>query len=86
MKTRGMRKSITGTVVSNKMEKTVVVTVERLVRHPVYQKYIQRKSKYLAHDEENQCQVGDRVLLQETRPLSKLKRFSVSKILEKTQV
>ena len=85
MKPRGNRKSITGTVVSNKMEKTVVVAVERLVRHPVYQKYIQRKSKYLAHDEGNQCQIGDRVLLQETRPLSKRKRFSVSQILVKTQ-
>lgn len=86
MKTRGTRKSLTGTVVSNKMEKTVVVAVERLVRHPAYHKYIQRQTKYLAHDAQNQCQVGDRVLLLETRPLSKRKRFAVGQVLEKTQV
>jgi len=84
MKIRGNRKSLTGTVVSNKMEKTVVVTVERLIRHPVYQKYIHRKTKYLAHDEGNQCRIGDRVLIMETRPLSRLKRFAVNRILEKT--
>jgi small subunit ribosomal protein S17 len=84
MKTRGIRRNLTGTVVSNKMEKTVVVTVERLIRHPVYQKYIHRKTKYLAHDEGNQCRIGDRVLIMETRPLSRLKRFAVNRILEKT--
>jgi small subunit ribosomal protein S17 len=83
MKTRGIRRNLTGTVVSNKMDKTVVVAVERLVRHPVYQKYIHRKIKYLAHDEGNQCRIGDRVLIKETRPLSRLKRFAVNKILEK---
>jgi small subunit ribosomal protein S17 len=84
MKTRGIRRNLTGTVVSNKMDKTVVVAVERLIRHPVYQKYIHRQTKYLAHDEGNQCRIGDRVLIKETRPLSRLKRFAVNKILEKT--
>jgi small subunit ribosomal protein S17 len=85
MKSRGIRRNLTGTVVSNKMEKTVVVAVERLVRHPVYQKYISRKTKYLAHDEGNQCRIGDRVLIKETRPLSRLKRFAISKILVKSE-
>ena len=85
MKNRGIRRNLTGTVVSNKMENTVVVAVERLVRHPVYKKFISRKTKYLAHDKGNQCRIGDRVLIKETRPLSRLKRFAVSKILEKTE-
>jgi small subunit ribosomal protein S17 len=84
MKTRGISRNLTGTVVSNKMDKTVVVAVERLIRHSVYQKYIHRKTKYLAHDEANQCRIGDRVQIKETRPLSRLKRFAVNKILEKT--
>ena len=83
MEKRGSQKTLTGTVVSNKMEKSVVVSVERLVKHPVYQKYIRRKAKFMAHDEGNECQIGDRVLLTETRPLSKQKRFKVSKVLEK---
>jgi small subunit ribosomal protein S17 len=85
MKKRGSQKTITGTVVSDKMEKSVVVSVERLVKHPVYQKYIRRKNKFMAHDEGNECRIGDRVLLTETRPLSKQKRFKVSKILEKME-
>jgi small subunit ribosomal protein S17 len=85
MEKRGSQKTLTGTVVSNKMEKSVVVSVERLVKHPVYQKYIRRKTKFMAHDERNECQIGDRVLLTETRPLSKQKRFKVSKVLEKME-
>ena len=85
MEKRGSQKTLTGTVVSNKMEKSVVVSVERLVKHPVYQKYIRRKTKFMAHDEGNECQIGDRVLLTETRPLSKQKRFKVSKVLEKME-
>jgi small subunit ribosomal protein S17 len=85
METRGTQKTLTGIVVSNKMEKTVVVSVERLVRHTMYKKYIRRKAKFMAHDEGNQCQVGDRVLLTQTRPLSKEKRFKVTKIIEKQQ-
>jgi small subunit ribosomal protein S17 len=85
MKKRGSQKTITGTVVSDKMEKSVVVSVQRLVKHPVYQKYIRQKGKFMAHDEGNECRIGDRVLLTETRPLSKQKRFKVSKILEKME-
>jgi small subunit ribosomal protein S17 len=85
MKKRGTPKTLTGTVVSNQMDKTVVVSVERLVRHPVYKKYIRRKGKFMAHDDGNQCQIGDRVLITETRPLSKQKRFKVSQVLEKQQ-
>jgi small subunit ribosomal protein S17 len=85
MEKRGSQKTLTGTVVSNKMEKSVVVSVERLVKHPVYQKYMRRKAKFMAHDEGNECRIGDRVLLTETRPLSKQKRFKVSKVLEKME-
>jgi small subunit ribosomal protein S17 len=85
MKKRGSNKTLTGTVVSNKMEKSVVVSVERLVKHPAYQKFIRQKAKFMAHDEGNECQIGDRVLLTETRPLSKRKRFKVSKIIEKME-
>jgi small subunit ribosomal protein S17 len=74
----------TGVVVSNKMEKTVVVAVENVVMHPMYQKYIRRTSKFLAHSETNNCNVGDRVVIEETRPLSKRKRWNVRQILEKT--
>jgi small subunit ribosomal protein S17 len=85
MEKRGSQKTLTGIVVSDKMDKSVVVSVERLVKHSVYQKYIRRKAKFMAHDEGNECRIGDRVLLTETRPLSKQKRFKVSKILEKME-
>lgn len=85
MKKRGSQKTLTGTVVSNKMEKTVVVSVERLVKHPAYQKFIRMRAKFKAHDEGNACQIGDRVLLTETRPLSKQKRFKVSKVVQKME-
>ena len=73
----------TGVVVSNKMQKTVVVAVENLVRHGMYQKYIKRTSKFLAHSEQAGVNVGDKVLIEETRPLSKRKRWNVREILEK---
>ena len=85
MKSRGSHRTLTGIVISNKMEKSVVVTVERLVRHPVYHKFIRTRDKFMAHDEENTCQIGDRVLLTESRPLSKQKRFKICKILEKME-
>lgn len=85
MEKRGSQKTLTGIVVSDQMDKSVVVSVERLVKHSVYQKYIRRKAKFMAHDEGNECRIGDRVLLTETRPLSKQKRFKVSKILEKME-
>jgi small subunit ribosomal protein S17 len=86
MEKRGSQKTLTGIVVSDKMEKSVVVSVERLVKHPVYQKYILRKTKFMAHDEGNESRIGDRVLLLEMRPLSKQKRFKVSKVLEKMEL
>jgi small subunit ribosomal protein S17 len=85
MEKRGSQKTLTGIVVSDKMEKSVVVSVERLVKHPVYHKYIRRKTKFMAHDEGNESKIGDRVLLLEMRPLSKQKRFKVSKVLEKME-
>ena len=72
-----------GTVVSDKMDKTIVVMVERLVKHRLYHKYIRRRAKFAAHDEGNSCQIGDKVLITETRPLSKTKRWRVSKIVQK---
>ena len=83
MKVRGLRKTQTGIVISDNMDKTVVVQVDRLVKHPVYQKYVRRRAKFKAHDENNTCQKGDRVVIRETRPLSKTKRWQVSQILEK---
>lgn len=70
----------TGVVVSNKMQKTVVVAVENRVMHPMYQKYVSRTSKFLAHCENNDCNIGDRVVIEETRPLSKRKRWNVREV------
>ena len=83
MKTRGTRKQLIGTVVSDKMDKTVTVRVERLVQHPLYHKRLRRRSSFAAHDERNECRTGDQVLIIESRPLSKMKRWRVSKILQK---
>lgn len=83
MKKRGMRRQLVGTIVSNKMDKTVIVLVERLVKHPLYHKYIKRRAKFAAHDENNACQVGDKVLITGSRPLSKTKRWRVSEIVVK---
>lgn len=82
----GRKKEFIGTVVSDKMNKTVVVMVERLVKHPLYGKYIKRRKKFMAHDEENACKIGDRVLIEETRPLSRRKRWRVKEILERAKV
>ena len=83
---RGLRKSREGVVVSNKMQKTVVVAVVRQVQHQAYGKYIRKTSKHYAHDEKNECQVGDRVRIVETRPLSKLKRWKVESVLAKAEI
>ncbi len=83
MMTRGKVKIREGVVVSNKMDKTVVVTVSRLVKHPRYKTYVKQRKRYKAHDEENRCNVGDQVLIAETRPLSKDKRWRVQRIVEK---
>ena len=72
-----------GTVVSDKMDKTVIVLVERLVKHRLYKKYIRRRSKFAAHDENNASKIGDKVLIIQSRPLSKTKKWRVSKIVEK---
>jgi small subunit ribosomal protein S17 len=82
---RGYRKVREGLVVSDKMDKTVVVEVEDRVKHPKYGKVIRRTKRYKAHDEANECGVGDRVVLMETRPLSATKRWRVSRILEKAK-
>lgn len=82
MSERGNRKTQIGIVVSDKMEKTAVVKVDRLVKHPVYNKYIKRSAKYKAHDEENNAKIGDKVLIVETRPLSKDKRWKIRQIIE----
>ena len=82
---RGYRKVREGLVVSDKMDKTVVVEVEDRVKHPKYGKVIRRTKRYKAHDAENACGVGDRVVLMETRPLSATKRWRVSQILEKAK-
>ena len=83
--TRNRRKVREGFVVSDKMDKTVVVAVEDRVKHPKYGKVLRRTKKYKAHDEKNACGVGDRVLLMETRPLSATKRWRVAEILEKAK-
>lgn len=82
---RGMRKTREGVVVSDKMDKTCVVAIERFVQHPLYGRTIRRTVKLKAHDEQNECRVGDRVRVMETRPLSKEKRWRVVEILEKAR-
>jgi small subunit ribosomal protein S17 len=82
---KGRRKVRIGVVVSDNMDKTVVVAVMRSYRHPIYGKTIRRTKKYMAHDEENACRVGDRVEIVETRPLSRHKRWRVRAILERAQ-
>jgi small subunit ribosomal protein S17 len=82
-KKRGIRKSQVGVVTSTAMQKTVTVAVDRLVQHPLYKKTLRRTSKFLAHDEQGACKVGDRVRIVETRPLSARKRWRVEKILVK---
>jgi len=86
MEERNLRKVMIGTVVSDKMDKTVVVAVETSVRHKVYKKTVKRTYKLKAHDEENACKVGDKVKVMETRPLSKDKRWRVVEVVEKAIV
>jgi small subunit ribosomal protein S17 len=83
MKERGIRKTLVGTVCSDKMDKTVVVMIERLVKHPQYKKYVKRRAKYKAHDEANECHTGDTVSIIETRPLSREKRWRVKEVIRK---
>jgi small subunit ribosomal protein S17 len=79
----GVRKRLTGVVVSNKMDKTAVVQIEVMKKHDTYSKYIKSNKKYQAHDPQNICQIGDKVKIIETRPLSKMKRWQVLEIIEK---
>ena len=83
MKNVGIKRQLTGTVVSDKMDKTAVVQVERLVKHPLYKKYIRRRNKFAAHDKDNSCNIGDKVLITESRPISKRKRWRVTDIIQK---
>lgn len=79
-------KTVTGTVTSNKMDKTISVLVERRVKHPLYGKFMRRSTKLLAHDEENECNEGDTVVIEATRPLSKNKSWRLQKVVSKAQV
>ena len=81
--TRGKRKTLMGTVTSNKMQKSAVVEVSNTVKHPKFKKYIKINKSFMAHDEKNECGIGDTVLIEETRPLSKLKRWSIAQIIKK---
>lgn len=85
IETVGNRKERVGIVVSNKMDKTITVAVERLVQHPLYKKSIKQTKKFKAHDETNQCNVGDTVRIQETRPLSKTKRWRLVEVVERAK-
>ena len=85
MNTRGLRKERNGVVISDRMQKTVVVSLERTVMHPKYKKFLRRRTKVKAHDESNQCHIGDRVVIVECRPLSRDKRWRVSKVLKRAR-
>ena len=85
MKNRGNKRVIKGVVVSNTMDKTIVVRTQRLVKHPVFHKYVRRYVKYKAHDEDNSCNIGDKVLIVESRPLSSEKRWRMREILERAK-
>jgi small subunit ribosomal protein S17 len=78
------KKKLVGTVTSDKMDKTVVVKIDTLIKHPVYGKFFKRSTKYKAHDEQNKCAIGDKVVITESRPLSRDKRWRVSEIIDKT--
>ena len=82
---RNLRKEREGVVVSNKMEKSIVVAVKRKVKHPIYGKFVNKTTKFVAHDEKNECGVGDTVSIMETRPLSKTKRWRVVEIIERAK-
>ncbi|MDY6327128.1 MAG: 30S ribosomal protein S17 [Bacteroidales bacterium] len=82
---RNNRKVREGIVVSNKMDKSIVIKVERKMKHPIYGKFLKRSTKFMAHDEKNECQIGDRVKIMETRPLSKNKCWRLIEIVEKAK-
>ncbi len=85
METRNLRKDRIGLVVSNKMDKSIVVRVERKVKHPIYGKFVKKSTKFLAHDEKNETNIGDKVRIMETRPLSKNKCWRLVEIIERAK-
>lgn len=85
MEARNLRKTRVGLVVSNKMDKSITVTVERKVKHPIYGKFLKYTTKFMAHDEKNECGTGDTVSIMETRPLSKNKRWRLVEVVEKAK-
>ena len=85
MESRGLRKTRIGIVVSNKMDKTITVAIERKVAHPIYKKYFKKTTKLMAHDEKGECKLGDKVKIMETRPLSLKKRWRLLEIIEKAK-
>ncbi len=85
MEQRSLRKTRVGIVISNKMQKTITVAIERKVSHPIYKKYFKKTTKLMAHDEKNECRIGDRVRIMETRPLSLKKRWRLVEIVEKAK-
>lgn len=85
MENRNLRKQRVGVVTSNKMDKTIAVSVQRRLRHPIYGKYVKKSNKFIAHDENNDCNIGDTVRIMESRPLSKRKRWRLVEILERVK-
>lgn len=85
MENRNLRKERIGLVVSNKMDKSIVITVERKVKHPIYGKFVKKSTKFMAHDEKNDCNIGDTVKIMETKPLSKNKCWRLVEILERAK-
>ena len=85
METRNLRKTRIGVVSSNKMDKTITVAVERKVKHPIYGKFVKKTTKFHAHDEKNECSIGDTLKIMETRPLSKTKRWRLVEVVEKVK-
>ncbi|MBN1186172.1 MAG: 30S ribosomal protein S17 [Bacteroidales bacterium] len=83
--TRNLRREKIGTVVSNKMQKSIVIAVKRKIKHPIYGKFVNKTSKFVAHDEENSCNIGDVVRIMETRPLSKRKNWRLIEIIERAK-
>ena len=82
---RNLRKTKVGIVSSNKMDKTITVTVERKIQHPIYGKFLKKSTRFMAHDEKNECQIGDTVKIDETRPLSKNKKWRLVEIIERAK-
>jgi len=85
MEQRGLRKTRIGIVVSDKMDKTITIAIERKVSHPIYKKYFKKTTKLMVHDEKSECRIGDKVKVMETRPLSKNKRWRMVEIVEKAK-